>query len=248
MMKIKTLVFILSMLLVTTGAMAQYRQSSKPRSSSSGTQNRRSSHNRSGNQNRSSRQNRSGSQNRASLCPDNKHPHMIDLGLPSGTKWACCNVDASKPEDYGGYYYWGETTTKSKNEWETYKYEYRDFGESICGTQYDVAHMKWGGSWQMPSFNQIEELLAECKSKWTTVNGVKGHRFTGPNGGSIFLPASGGRDITGLDGRGRYGNYWSGTQEDFYDRFAYILNLVSDGALWRGGDRGLGFPVRPVAK
>ena len=53
-------------------------------------------------------------------CPDANHPHAIDLGLPSGTKWACCNVGASAPEQYGGYYAWGETHEKSVYNWDTY--------------------------------------------------------------------------------------------------------------------------------
>ena len=80
---------------------------------------------------------------------------MIDLGLPSGTKWACCNVGANKPEAYGDYYAWGETQTKSTYSEQTYLYYknglYQDVGSDIAGTQYDVAHVKWGGSCVMPS-------------------------------------------------------------------------------------------------
>ena len=109
-------------------------------------------------------------------CPDSKHPHMIDLGLPSGTKWACCNVGASKPEDYGNYYACGETETKKTYSKDTY-----------LNMSNDVAHVKWGMSWVMPSFVQVEELLDNCSSKWITINGVSGRRFTGKNGGSIFF-------------------------------------------------------------
>ena len=96
-------------------------------------------------------------------CPDANHPHMIDLGLPSGTKWACCNVGATKPEDYGGYYAWGETETKYDYSWVTYSHCDRsqstcyNLGSSICGTKYDVAHVKWGGNCQMPTYDQCVE-------------------------------------------------------------------------------------------
>jgi hypothetical protein len=179
---------------------------------------------------------------------------MIDLGLPSGTKWACCNVGASKPEDDGGYYAWGETTTKSDYTWETYKYcdgtakTCRNIGKSICGTQYDVAHVKWGGSWRMPSFDQIKELKVKCKSEWTTVNGVSGRRFTGPNGRSIFLPASGYRGGDRLNDRGEYGNYWSGTQYTSDASGAYLLYFDSDKADWYYYGRRDGRLVRPVAE
>ncbi|MBQ6064081.1 MAG: hypothetical protein IJK87_10720, partial [Prevotella sp.] len=113
-------------------------------------------------------------------CPDANHPHMIDLGLPSGTKWACCNVGATAPEQYGGYYAWGEVNEKSYYDWSTYihcdghYYDCHNLGSDIAGTQYDVAHVKWGGSWVMPSHAQQVELLNYCTSTWTTENGVYG--------------------------------------------------------------------------
>lgn len=137
-------------------------------------------------------------------CPDDNHPHAIDLGLPSGTKWACCNVESSSPEGYGGYYAWGETEEKSDYDRYTYKY-YNDItgyiiniGSNISGTQYDVAHVKWGGSWRMPTKDEIEELVNNCTWKWTTYNGVNGQLVTAPNGNSIFLPAAGNRLGTDL--------------------------------------------------
>ena len=148
----------------------------------------------------------------AQSCPDGKHPHAIDLGLPSGTKWACCNVGATTPEGYGGYYAWGEKKMKSVYNEVTYKYcsgtdtngdgwyydedgwldeivNYKELG-SISGTKYDVAHKKWGGKWQLPSPEQIVELLNNCTSTWITTNGVSGRIFTSSNGNSIFLPAT----------------------------------------------------------
>ena len=139
------------------------------------------------------------------LCPDANHPHMIDLGLPSGTKWACCNVGASKPEDYGGYYAWGETQTKSVYDWSTYIHcdgsedTCHDIGVNISGTSYDIsgtsydaATANWGAPWRMPTAVQCEELRNNCTLNYTTINGVYGCMVIGNNGNTMFLPAAGG--------------------------------------------------------
>ncbi len=181
-------------------------------------------------------------------CPDNNHPHVIDLGLPSGTKWACCNVDAKKPEDYGGYYAWGETSTKTEYSSSNYRYEGVNIGSDIRGTQYDVAHVKWGGKWQMPTQEQIKELDDNCKYEWTTLNGVKGGKFTGPNGKSIFIPAAGYRSNGDLYIAGSYGNYWSSTQYPDYSYYAYDLDFYSGLASWYYFDRFYGQSVRPVVR
>ena len=192
-------------------------------------------------------------------CPDGNHPHQIDLGLPSGTKWACCNVGARTPEGDGGIYAWGETSEKSSQFMDNYKYFkgwkedededecdrtpiFRNIGKSISGTKYDVAFVKWGGSWRMPTLNQIKELFNNCTSKETTVKGVSGLKFTSKsNGGSIFLPAA---ETTGGSDSG-FGYYWSGTQDPTDMNFAYDLNFYDDvGSSIRSG----GLSVRPVAK
>lgn len=136
----------------------------------------------------------------------------IDLGL--SVKWASCNVGASSPEGYGGYYAWGETEEKSSYTYDTYAYYSDDagwmnIGSDIAGTSYDVAHVKWGGSWHMPTVTQIEELVNSCTWTWTTYNGVNGQLVTGPNGNSIFLPAAGYRYGTSLHSAGGLGGYWS---------------------------------------
>ena len=188
-------------------------------------------------------------------CPDSNHPHAIDLGLPSGTKWACCNVGAAKPEDYGGYFAWGETSEKTNYDWSTYIHcngslsTCRNLGNDIAGTQYDVAHVKWGGAWVMPSFDQIKELLNNCTYTWTSINGVKGGKFTGKNGGVIFLPAAGRRWDGGLYSAGSYGYYWSSTQRPSYSYYAYDLYFYSGYAYWyHYYYRHYGYAVRPVSR
>ena len=147
-------------------------------------------------------------------CPDDHHPHLIDLGLPSGTKWACCNLDDNptklSPTNYGGYYAWGEVKEKTCYDWSTYVHcegsydTCHDLGSDIAGTQYDVAHYQWDGSWMMPSLDQIKELMDNCSFEWMTLNGVNGRRFTGNNGGMIFLPATGSRHGDDLDDVGSF--------------------------------------------
>lgn len=140
----------------------------------------------------------------------------VDLGLPSGTLWASYNVGASKPEEYGNYYAWGETETKNKYNWNTYIHcdgtatTCHDIGSDISGTQYDVAHIQWGNSWQMPTYDQFMELFSRCTYKGTVVNDVYGVLITSYDGRkSIFLPAGGIHNNDGLSYVGSCGNYWS---------------------------------------
>lgn len=147
-------------------------------------------------------------------CPDDHHPHAIDLGLPSGTKWACCNVGASSPEQYGGYYAWGETSEKSVYNWETYAFgssmdKCQYIGLNIAGTQYDVAHVRKSGTWRMPTYEQQVELMNYCSIQWTKQNSVNGILVTGPNGGQVFFPAAGGRWDSNFSGEGSSFSYWS---------------------------------------
>ena len=150
-------------------------------------------------------------------CPDEKHPHIIDLGLPSGTKWACCNIGAKKPNDYGDYYSWAETVP---NHLTSSEYSHNDISDNIMGTKYDVAHVKWGGKWQMPSEAQIRELVKYCDiNSYNPPIGMPGKIFTSTiNGKKIFLPYGG---HYGDEGSGQYrhsklfyvrnhGYYWSG--------------------------------------
>lgn len=191
-------------------------------------------------------------------CPDNKHPHMIDLGLPSGTRWSCCNVGASKPEDYGGYYAWGETKEKSYYEWSTYIWgDFKSLtkyctetnngtvdNKTTLDSSDDVAHVKWGGMWRMPSQAQILELLNNCSSVMTKENGVNGRKFIGSNGGIIFIPSAGYRWKDELYIPGSLSGYWSSSLKD--SRSAYILYFNSENATLSGLERKYGQTVRPV--
>lgn len=200
----------------------------------------------------------SSSQPAYTSCPDNNHPHKIDLGLPSGTKWACCNIGATTPKDYGNSYAWGETKEKSIYFWSTYQYSdsyanCQDIGSDIAGTKYDVAHVKWGGSWVMPSIDQIDELLNYCSSTWTNVNGNNGQMFTGPSGGSIFLPAAGFRMDDQLFYDRNLGLYWASTQYPEDLRAAYNLSFAYGEGFETGvfsdyGSRCQGLNVRPISR
>lgn len=177
---------------------------------------------------------------------------MVDLGL--SVKWAGWNVGASSPEEYGGYYAWGELHEKSYYNEDTYQYyeqknyQYIFIGNDISGTQYDVARFQWGGSWRMPTLAECQELINECDWTWTTYNGVNGLKVTGPNGNSIFLPAAGFRYGTSVVDQGSFGPFWSGTLNEGLCYKAYCLYFHGDYAYWTYGNRYLGHSVRPVSE
>lgn len=145
----------------------------------------------------------------------------VDLGLPSGLKWATCNLGASRPDEYGNYYSWGETETKDTCSWDNYvfggnemdyssKYNPTDHLNELLPSD-DAATIALGSPWRMPTYEDIVELVNECSWRWTTVNGVHGYTVTGPNGNSIFLPAAGRNDEGRLMYQGEVGNYWTST-------------------------------------
>lgn len=143
-------------------------------------------------------------------CPDTNHPHWIDLGLPSGTQWRCCNEGASTPEAYGGYYTFRQVSSA-------------------------------------PTMEQCKELVSRCKCNWKTQNGVNGRKFTGPNGGTIFLPAAGSGWYGELDLVGSYGNYWSSTPSGKYGACGLLFGS-GDVYFDYWGSRYYGLSVRPVRK
>ena len=153
----------------------------------------------------------------------------VDLGLPSGTKWATCNVGATKPEEYGSYYAWGETEPKTNYDWSTYKWCNGDYdtltkyctdsnygtvdNKTVLELADDAARANWGGAWRMPTDAEWTELRENCT--WTLTSnyngtGVEGRIVTSKiNGNSIFLPAAGYRYNDDLHDAGYGGNYWS---------------------------------------
>ena len=183
-------------------------------------------------------------------CTDNKinGREYVDLGLPSGLKWATCNVGASSPEDYGNYYAWGETSTKTtytEDNCTTYGKRMSDISGNA---QYDVARKKWGSTWRMPTKAEQQELLDNCTWEWTTQNGVNGYKVTGPNGNSIFLPAAGYRYGTTLNFDGYYGGYWSSTPDESGTNGAYYLYFNSGDHYVGWFSRNYGLSVRPVTE
>lgn len=195
----------------------------------------------------------------------------VDLGLPSGLKWATCNIGATSPEEYGGYYAWGETSTKNFYSADNYPYgNTKDHSYNIpydiSGTSYDVAQQWWGSTWQMPTFSDIKELYYNCSFSWEYLNGISGARMTGKNGNSIFLPAGGaigpgytGSGGTKVVGSGERGRYWSATmayKQNWnevkylnFDKKGISLSMEFLGSYYDININGFnGMLVRPVTK
>ncbi len=170
----------------------------------------------------------------------------VDLGLPSGLLWATCNVGATIPEGYGDYFAWGETSTKSTYTEDNYTYS---DNPTTLPPSADAATANWGVGWRMPTNEEMVELLNNCTHVWTTHNGVKGRLFTGPNGNSIFLPAAGGCDGSGLGLDGTVGIYWSSSLDNnMYDALYLDFYLEDDCYTNHDFRRLCGFTVRAVCQ
>lgn len=169
----------------------------------------------------------------------------IDLGL--SVKWASWNVGASKIADYGGLYGAGDPTgLKTSTNHSDY---YFKNGESICGTGYDLAFVKWGFPWRMPTFAELNELYIKCT--WTDgeIDGIKGNWVKGPNGKIIFLPWAGYR--IGADDyfvRNSGGTYWSGDMGVTNHSNGYKDLDIGPGGVINtdGGSNYVGQSIRPV--
>lgn len=173
----------------------------------------------------------------------------VDLGLPSGLKWASCNIGASSPEAYGEYFAWGETNTKDYYYFDNYSLLNLSMDDISGNAQYDAATAKWGPTWRMPTKTEQEELLNYCTWSWTTQNEVKGYKVTGPNGNSIFLPAAGYRYQSESGYAGEKGYYWSSTPYDKDYSSSYNIVFKNDyKELNDGGNRFYGRSIRAVTE
>ena len=187
-----------------------------------------------------------GSGNKNALTGTHENHEWVDLGLPSGLKWATCNVGALNPSDYGNYYAWGEINTKSEYDIENsvfFKKQMCDIGGDPA---LDAATANWGGRWRMPTKDEFQELIDKCTWTWTTQDGNEGYKVTGPNGNSIFLPAAGYRNGTlfYLDGQG--GFYLSSTPVEKRVGSEYHLEFHSSFYGMDNGTTSRGRCVRPV--
>lgn len=190
---------------------------------------------------------------------ENGH-ECVDLGLPSGTLWATCNMGAESPEEYGDYYAWGELETKSSYDWDSYKWadgsEYsinkynKKDGNFRLDMEDDVANQEWGDGWQIPTYDMWEELMENCEFEGKRVNGIPGFKVTGPNEEYIFLPAAGYMDGDEYENVEDDGYFWSTaaypSSSDFARDFHiyYYSGLICNdlSAL----SRRYGLSIRPV--
>ena len=192
-------------------------------------------------------------------------PVAIDLGLPSGLKWASFNLGATSPEEYGDYFAWGETEPKSNYSWSTYKwcmgsentltkycsnadYGYNEFTDdkTVLNPEDDAAHVNLGDKWRIPTIDDLEELRGNCVWEWTSMNGIYGRKVTGPNGNSIFLPAAGMRALWSIVDDGNSGSLLSSSVSEFYSYSLRGIKFISDEMFWSTDQRCLGESVRPV--
>lgn len=194
------------------------------------------------------------------IVPNAKHNGQEYVNLGLSVKWATCNVGATTAEGYGDYYAWGETVAKKNYDFSTYKWCKGDYMTKYCtdsnhgtvdnkktlSTTDDVARVKWGGNWRMPTRAEQDELRTKCKWTWTTKNGVSGYKVVGPNGNSIFLPAAGYRSKEKLYDASSGGYYWSSSLNESPSYHAYTLDIHSSEVYLHYDSRISGKTVRPV--
>lgn len=187
----------------------------------------------------------------------------VDLGLPSGLKWATCNIGANTPEEYGDYFAWGEVEPKSYYGWDNYKWcngNYNTLTKYCMGGNYgiidnktvldsgdDAATVNWGGNWRMPTKEEQDELREYCTWKW--IYDIGGYEVIGPNGNSIFLPIAGFRFDDSLVQGGMIGLYLSSSlayTESGYSADAYYIGFEVSGVNSYLNSRYWGYTIRPV--
>ena len=174
---------------------------------------------------------------------------FVNLGLPSGLYWATCNVGAETETDYGNYYAWGETTTKSS---------YTSDNSTWCGRFHsgdltpseDVATANWGKGTRMPTYDEMEELKNNCTWEWQNNynnTSVNGYLVTGSNSQSVFFPAAGYRGGSSHNYAGSNGYYWTSSPDSNYN-YSYGLYFYSGSVDTRNYYRGFGLSVRAVCQ
>ena len=191
-----------------------------------------------------------------------------DLELPSGTLWATCNVGAKKPTDYGLYFQWGDTIGYSEDqvgtgdgkkyfEWADYKFsigrsslnfsKYTNTGDKL-ELEDDAAHVHMGGDWHMPSSEQIQELIDNATSAWTTQDGIIGGLFTSKKNPSksIFIPAAGYAWYGSVKDKGDEADIWSYKLNAIGNIYGQHLNFRTSDVNLYGNCRDNGFSVRGV--
>jgi hypothetical protein len=180
----------------------------------------------------------------------NDNLQFVDLDLPSGTKWATCNLGANSPEGFGDFYSWGELSTKTSYTQQNYSYyknsSYENIGSNIASTDYDVSTKDFGGKWALPTIAQINELINNCTWFWSSYNGVSGYFVEGHNGNKIFLPAAGNFCSSSHDNVGSCGFLWCSEITNDLSK-AYYLGFQNGKYSLNNNMRDLGFSVRPVS-
>lgn len=199
---------------------------------------------------------------------DNNEEYFVDLGLPSGLKWAKCNLGAEKETDYGNYYMWGSTEPNTADEciWEhapfndgsdsfekryfnAYKSEWLDDNDNLK-PEYDAAYKATDGAARMPTKDEFDELLSGTTNEWIinyNDTGVSGRKITSKtNGNSIFIPAAGFCYDGSVDGVGGNGYVWSSSLDTLYPYVALNLYFDSDYCSMYSGYRYYGRSIRPV--
>ena len=180
---------------------------------------------------------------------------QVDLGLPSGTIWAACNLGASSPEEYGNYYAWGETEQKDHYSWHNYKFGVQDKltkynkedGKIILDPEDDAAHVVLGGKWHIPTKEQIEELFENTTNEYSELDGVKGTLFTSKiNGKELFFPYSGNHSAASFIGEDTWYSCWSSSITDYSHNYAVSIYSDIFENRFSSGDRYFGYSVRGV--
>lgn len=179
----------------------------------------------------------------------------VDLGLPSGILWAKYNIGANDYNENGEYFAWGETSVQRDNEYRFMDYKWRDQiqnnkysfnGLESLEDEDDVAHVRWGGRWKMPTQDDFLELLHNCTFKWIDYENIHGVRAIGPNGKSIFLQAGGFKEHRKITDLNIQGAYWSSTKKIEVYQAAYVLRFYSKDTYFGSVGRHFGLLVRPV--